>query len=732
VARTGAITDGEVLTQSFEWVPSLGIAVDLRMDGFAALMSWIIAGIGVAVVLYAVRYFSDGTADVGRLAGLLTLFAGSMLGIAFADDLLLLYTCWELTSVTSYLLIGNKHTDPKARAAALHALLVTSAGGLAMLGGFVLLGQAAGTFRLSEILADPPSGTKVSAGLALILLGAFTKSAQYPFHGWLPGAMAAPTPVSAYLHSATMVKAGIYLLARLAPAFAEVGFWRPVVLGVGLLTMVGGGLRAMRQHDLKLLLAYGTVSQLGFLVVMFGAGVPGATEAACVLLLAHALFKAALFMVVGILDVRLGTRDLRELPALGREWRAIAVVTVVSCASMAGAGPLAGFVAKEAGYESLYEASFAAAKGVLVAVVLASAITVAYSLRFAWGVLVAPRRAGRAATTARTVPGTWFAGPPVALATITLVLGVAPAVVDPIMGAAVQSIDPSAGPVHLALWHGFNVPLLLSLVTLVLGVGLFAADRAVSRVLALGERIPSSADAYVATLRGLNVAADRVTGLVQSGSLPVYAGVILLTAAVLPGVTLLRGASWPGWPEVASTPALVPVLAVVLGGALAAAGFRRRLAAVLFLGVVGYGMAGLFLVQGAPDLALTQVAIETLSTVLFVLVFRHFPGRFEPRSTARRRVLRVAISLAVASTVFGFALVAGQQPVGDEVSTEMIERSEPDGDGRNVVNVILVDFRGFDTLGEITVLAAAAIGMVALARAGRRAPRSQRREEATT
>ena len=266
-----------------------------------------------------------------------------------------------------------------------------------------------------------------------------------------------------------------------------------------------------------------------------------------------------------------------------------------------------------------------------------------------------------------------------------------------------------------------------------LGVGLFVRPTASCPACwPSGERIPSSADAYLATLRGLNVAADRVTGVVQSGSLPVYAGVILLTAAALPGITLLRGASWPGWPEFASTPALVPVLAVVLGGALAAAGFRRRLSAVLFLGVVGYGMAGLFLVQGAPDLALTQVAIETLSTVLFVLVFRHFPGRFEPRSTARRRVLRVAISLAVASTVFGFALVAGQQPVSDEVSTEMIERSEPEGDGRNVVNVILVDFRGFDTLGEITVLAAAAIGMVALARAGRRAPRSQRREEATT
>ena len=732
VARSGAILDGQVPTESIEWVPSLDIAVAVRLDGFAALLSWIVAGIGVAVVAYAARYFAPDTPDIGRLAGLLTLFAGAMLGVAVADDLLLLYTCWELTSVTSYLLIGNKHTDPKARAAALHALLVTSAGGLAMLGGFVLLGQAAGTYRLSEILADPPSGTRVTVGLAFVLLGVFTKSAQYPFHGWLPGAMAAPTPVSAYLHSATMVKAGIYLLARLAPAFATVGFWRPVVLGIGLLTMVGGGLRAMRQHDLKLLLAYGTVSQLGFLVVMFGSGVPGATEAACVLLLAHALFKAALFLVVGVLDVRLGTRDLRELPVLGREWRAIAAVTVVSCASMAGAGPLAGFVAKEAGYESLYEASFVASKVVLIAVVLASAITVAYSLRFAWGILVAPKRAGRPTAAASTAPAARFAAPAVVLAGFSLLLGVAPGLLDPIMDAAVQSIDPRADPVHLALWHGFNVPLVLSVLTLGLGIVLFAKDRVVARVLATGERIPSSADAYLATLRGLNVVADRSTGVVQNGSLPVYAGVILFTAAALPGITLLREATWPGWPDPVGGAAMVPVLAVILGGAIAAATFRRRLSAVLFLGVVGYGMAGLFLVQGAPDLALTQVAIETLSTVLFVLVFRHFPGRFEPRSTALARSLRVAISVAVAATVFSFALVAGQQPVSNDVSAEMVERAYPDGDGRNVVNVILVDFRGLDTLGEITVLAAAAIGMVALARAGRRAPRSQRRAEATT
>jgi multicomponent Na+:H+ antiporter subunit A len=355
---------------------------------------------------------------------------------------------------------------------------------------------------------------------------------------------------------------------------------------------------------------------------------------------------------------------------------------------------------------------------------------VAYSARFAWGVLVEPRRAARAE--AAGVPGRAFALPPELLGVVTVVLGIVPGVADVPMDAAVHALDERAGTVHLALWHGLNVPLLLSAVTIALGVALFAATGPLSRLLALGERIPSSSDAYLALLRGLNIVADRVTGVVQSGSLPVYTGVILLTAAVLPGVTLLQQGTWPGWPDLVSDPSLVPVLAVLLGGAIAAAAFRRRLAAVLFLGVVGYGMAGLFVVQGAPDLALTQVAIETLSTVLFVLVFRHFPGRFESRATRRGRVLRIAISLAVASMIFAFAMVAGQQPVSNDVSAEMVERSYPDGDGRNVVNVILVDFRAFDTMGEITVLAAAAIGMVALARAGRRTPRSQRRAEAAS
>jgi multicomponent Na+:H+ antiporter subunit A len=726
--RLPGVVDGDVVEQHVEWVPQIGLAIDLRLDGFAALMVLLVAGIGVLVFAYGTQYFDPRAVDVGRLAGLLVLFAGAMLGVVLADDLLLLYVCWELTSVTSYLLIGNRHEQARARAAGLQALLVTSAGGLAMLAGFVLLGQEAGTFRLSAILASPPAGTVVSVAILLVLLGAFTKSAQYPFHSWLPGAMVAPTPVSAYLHSATMVKAGVYLIARFAPVFVVVGFWRPLVLGVGVLTMVAGGLRALRQHDLKLLLAFGTISQLGLLVVVFGAGTAAATTAGCVLLLAHALFKAALFLVVGIVEHQTGTRDLRRLPALGPRWRPVAIVSLVSAASMAGLPLLIGFVAKEADYEAYVEAPFPGRGLVLVALVVGGALTAAYSARFCWGLLVEPGRRARAEQAAgeevdvpvAPAPAWAFVAPAAVLAAVTVLLGVVPGLADGLMTAAAQSLHVRAGEVHLAIWHGFNEALLLSSVSLLAGGLLFWARAPVSDLLAVGRDLPKAADVYLALLRGLNALARRVTAVVQNGSLPVYAGTILLTVAVLPTGALLLGEARPGDLELWATPTQVPAVGIVLGGALAAATIRRRFSAVLFLGVAGYGMAALFVVQGAPDLALTQVVVETLSTVLFVLVLRRLPDRFVRTSTTRRRAGRVAVSVAVGLSVFWFALVAGGPDPEPAVSDAMVAKALPEGYGHNVVNVILVDFRALDTLGEITVLATVAIGVVALARAGRR------------
>ena len=719
-AQLPAVLEGRVVTEHVSWVGRLGLALDLRLDGFAATMTLIVSGIGVLVLAYAASYFGSGVPNMGRLAGLLVLFAGAMVGLVQADHLLLLYTCWEITSITSYLLIGNNHTDADARAAALHALLVTSAGGLAMLGGFVLLASQAGTYRLSELAAGPaPAGAAVTAALVLILLGAFTKSAQYPFHAWLPGAMAAPTPVSAYLHSATMVKAGVYLIARLAPIFAAAAVWRPAVLVIGVATLVAGGLRALRQHDLKLLLAFGTVSQLGLMVVLFGAGTPAATTAGWTLLVAHALFKAALFMVVGILDHQTGTRDIEQLTPLGRGWWWVEATAAVSAASMAGVPLAAGFIAKEEAYGAFAEGSFMGSGLVLAAMVGGSMLTVAYAARFYWGAFVAPRRRARGDTD-RPAPPSWaFVAPAAVMAAASLGLGLAPQVLDRLASAAVRSIDAGAEPVHLALWHGFNLPLALSALTLAGGWLLWVTNRRAQKVLATGAAVPTGEAVYLFLLRALAATSRWVTGVVQNGSLPAYSGVILATAAVLPAVALLRSFDWPGWPAFGPI-GDVPLAGMLLLAAIGAATVRRRFSAAVFLGATGYAMAGLFVVDGAPDLALTQVAVETLTTVVFVLVLRQLPDRFERQSSSGRRAVRLGVAALVGTMVFLFAIVASGSRTAPPVSDEMIARAEPDGHGHNVVNVILVDFRALDTLLEITVLAVAAIGAVALARVGRR------------
>ena len=718
-AQLDRVADGNPVEQTAGWVDGLALSVDLRLDGLAATMSLIIAAVGVAVLLYAGRYFAPDARDLGRLAGLLALFAGSMIGLVQADHVLVLYACWELTSITSFLLIGNRHTESRARAAALHALLVTGAGGLALLGGLVILAQETGTHRLSEMLTrPPPDSPALSAAIVLVLVGAFTKSAQYPFHAWLPGAMAAPTPVSAYLHSATMVKAGVFLVARLAPTFAATDLWRPLVLTTGCCTMIFGGLRALRQHDLKLLLAFGTVSQLGLLMVLFGAGTAAATTAGWALLVAHAAFKATLFMVVGILDHQTGTRDIRELPALGSDWRAVEAVTVLAAASMAGVPLGAGFIAKELAYDALGAGSFAAGGVVLAIAVAGSMLTVAYAARFYWGAFVEPRRRRPEVRGGGPgAPGVAFLAPAAALALVGVVLGIAPGIGDRLATASIAGFR-GAAPVELSLWHGFGLPLALSALTLAGGTAVSLGNRWVQRRLARGSEVPSGAEVYLAGLRGLGVVSARVTGFVQNGSLPVYAGVILVTAAGLPAAVLLAERDWAGWPAFGSLRE-APIAMALLVAASGAAIVRRRFSAAVFLGVAGYAMAGLFVLSGAPDLALTQVAVETLSTVVFVLVLRRLPERFERESSVRRGV-RLAVAVAVGATVFGFALVAAGHRLTPPVSEEMVARSVPDGHGRNVVNVILVDFRGFDTLGEITVLAVASIGAVALARAGRR------------
>ena len=723
-ARAGGVLDGRPVTEVRPWLGALDLELAFRLDGFALLMVALVSGIGVAVFAYAASYFAPRP-DLGRFAGLLTAFAGSMLGLVLTDNLLVLYVCWELTSVTSYLLIGFDDTKATARAAALQALLITSAGGLAMLAGFVLLGQAAGTYTLSAILAAPPTGATVGIAAALILAGAFSKSAQVPFHSWLPGAMAAPTPVSAYLHSATMVKAGVYLIARFAPALAPiVGWWRPVVVGVGVVTMLVGGLTALRQHDVKLLLAHGTVSQLGFLVALLGAGWEEATFAGAALLLAHGLFKATLFMTVGIVDHAAHTRDLRRLSGLHATLRPVAVTAAVATASMAGLPPLLGFVAKEAGLEALlHEGSRGVA--VLVGIVAGSALTAAYGARFLWGAFATkPGRAG--APMARTPvdrPGRAILLPAVVLTVATVVLGAVPALADPLVEAAARALDAGVEGVHLKLWHGFTVALGLSALAIGLGLALHAGRDGVERLRSRMPVTPSGTEVYQATLAGTLRLADRVTAVVQSGSLPRYLLVTLATVLALPGVALLGGPGIPTDLPLAESALQAVVALLIVVAALVAATVRRRFAAVLALGGVGYGVAVLFVVQGAPDLALTQLLVETLVIVIFVLVLRHLPERFSRPPRRLPSVMRAAVAGGVGVLVAAFAVIAGSARTSPGVSGDLLARSLPEGGGRNVVNVILVDFRGLDTLGEITVLAVAALGIASLVLSGRSAAR---------
>lgn len=710
--------DGTEVTQSITWVEQLGLTIDLRFDGFSGLMLCLIAGIGTLVFVYARSYFHEGP-KLGRTAAILLTFAGAMVGLVLADNLFALFLFWELTSITSFLLIGTDDERAGPRAAANQALLITGGGGLAMLGGFVLIGQAAGTFTMSEILAAPPSGTAVTVGLLLVLLGALTKSAQAPFHSWLPGAMAAPTPISAYLHSATMVKAGVYLVARFSPAFATVGWWRWTVVTLGLVTMLLGGYRSLRQHDLKLLLAFGTVSQLGLMMVLFGIGTTEATFAGCLVLLAHGMYKASLFMTVGIIDHETGTRDLRRLTGLGRRWPLVLASAAVVAASMAGVPPTLGFIAKEEALAS-FDGATPGGWAILVGVVVGSVLTVAYSARFLWGAF------GPAdATTRRPVgneahlPKLRFTLPAQLLAVLTLVCGVVPVLVSGIIDDAFEALWGEAPEEHVALWHGFTLALGLSVLVLAAGAALWYVRDRVEQLQDRVPDLPSSQRGYDRTVKDLLATADTVTGITQSGSLPVYLSVILATMVILPTGALLGGAEIPSL-TFADSPLQVVVGAVMIVCAVAAAIARRRFSAVLLVGAIGYGMAALFVIQGAPDLAITQLLIETLGVVIFVLVIRYLPDEF-PRSPFRgAQAFRVGLAVAVGIFVFGFTMLAIGARNVPPIASEYVERSVPEGGGKNVVNVIVVDFRGFDTMGEITVLAVAALGVASIVRAGRR------------
>ncbi|MEE6264003.1 Na+/H+ antiporter subunit A [Plantactinospora sonchi] len=723
VGNAGPVTAGGALVETYPWVPGLGLDLALRVTTLSWLMVLLIGGIGALVLVYCAGYFGADEPGLGRFVGVFVGFVGAMLGVVVSDDLLLLYVFWELTSVCSYLLIGQHPEQRASRRAAAQALIVTTLGGLAMLVGFVMIGQHAGTYRWSEIAArPPPGGGYLATAVLLILVGALTKSAIFPASFWLPAAMAAPTPVSAYLHAAAMVKAGVYLVALLAPVYADTGPWRPVVLVAGAGTMLLGGWAALRQVDLKLLLAYGTVSQLGLLIVLVGAGTRDAALAGVAMLLAHALFKAALFLVVGIVDQRAGTRDLTVLSGLWRRMPLVGVVAGLAAASMAGIPPLFGFVAKEAVFEAV-----AGDPPLLAALVAGSVLTVAYAARFVWGTFA--DRPGAGTTPTRPVEPALLV-PPALLAVAGLALGVLAGPVDELLGAYPGLFG--ATDYHLALWHGPGLALGLSAGVLAGGGLLFVLRGPLGAVLAR-LRAPFDGDtAYQHATRGLDRVAVEVTGATQRGSLPDYLGIILLVLVVAPGGVLLLGDPWPDRQPQWGSPMQAAIGSVLVLAAVLAVRARRRLTAVILVGITGYGVALLFVLYGAPDLALTQFLVETVTIVIFALVLRRLPARFSARPLRRTRWGRIALGVVVGVVMSGLALAATGGRRATPVSVDYPEAARTFGYGRNVVNVTLVDIRAWDTMGEIAVLVAAATGVASLIFQRRRGPRRPRRHDLPT
>jgi len=716
VAQAGAVTAGEERVEVVRWVPFLDLQLAFRTDALALVLGLLVTGVGALVLAYCSSYFDDDEQGLGRFAGVLVAFAGAMLGLVLADDVLLLYVLWELTTVFSYLLIGHLTEQRSSRLAAMRALVVTTFGGLAMLVGLVVLAERAGTYRLSELVASPPAaGAATTTGLVLVLVGALSKSAIWPFSLWLPSAMAAPTPVSAYLHAAAMVKAGVYLLARLAPGFADAPGWHPLVLGLGGATMLVGGYRALRQYDLKLLLAHGTVSQLGFMTVLVGVGGPDGALAGLALVCAHGLFKSTLFLSVGAVDHATGTRDLRQLSGVPRRLPVVTAAALLAAASMAGITPLAGFAAKESAFDALLHGEEGWATAALVVVVLGSGLTAAYTIRFCWGAFASK---GLPATPGHPV-GAWLSVAPAVLALASVVVGVATGPWERLLApyAASTGGEPE---VHLETWYGLSPAFGLSLASIALGALLFAARRTVLRVQALAPVLVDTERGYGRLVRLVERLAVETTGATQRGSLPAYLGVIFTVLVLGPGLSAALSGAWDFRVRWWDSPAQLATGAVVAAAALAAVRARRRLKAAVLLGVTGYGTALLFALHGAPDLALTQVLVETVSLVVFVLVLRRLPPYFSDRPLKRSRYVRAGLAVAVGGAVSAAGLVAAGARTATPVSVRFPQQAYDEGGGRNVVNVVLVDIRAWDTVGELSVLLVAATGVASLVFLGHR------------
>ncbi|WP_157115753.1 hydrogen gas-evolving membrane-bound hydrogenase subunit E [Ketogulonicigenium robustum] len=701
-----AVTSGQIPTFGIDWAPALGIRLSFMLDGLSLLFALLISGIGSLIFLYATGYMGNHPRFRGFIATLFA-FMIAMLGLVMARDLITLFLFWELTSVTSYLLIGFNHDSPQARRNALQAMLITAGGGLALLAGFILIETAAGSYDLAQILSGPglQNNPHYTAILILVLLGAFTKSAQFPFHFWLPNAMAAPTPVSAYLHSATMVKAGVYLLARLHPTLADTTAWSITLGTLGATTAVLASVLALRQSDMKQALAYTTLMALGTITLFLAGSGPYALTAALTFLVAHALYKATLFMVVGAIDHSTGTRQIAALGGLRRAMPLTALAAVLAAASMAGLPPLVGWIAKEllyAGALTLHPASLATA-----AALAANALMVAVAATLA----IRPFFGADKPTPipAHEAPWTMLLGP-LLLAALGLVTGLAaPQTLGPLIEASLTTslAQPRAAGLHL--WAGWNLPLFLSGVTFAAGALIFALRAPIVRWLdTIFTALPRFDTGWDRALDAFKAGTAWQTRALQTGRLTDY---LLVTFIVIAGA--ITGTVLAVQPQisaaVAGTPFLWLIAALTGAGGVAALTTRSRIAAIAGLGTVGIGVAVIFLYFGAPDVATTQLMVETLAAVLFAIGALRLPAVAETR-TRRRQILHAALAATIGVGVTLTILAIGAHPLDRHITTYFEENAYTLAHGLNIVNVILVDFRAFDTFGELIVVLLAAFG----------------------
>jgi multicomponent K+:H+ antiporter subunit A len=721
-----AVFAGNAVHNRWDWVPEIGLNLSFRLDGLSLMFAGLILFIGLMIVIYA-HFYLSAKDSVAKFYSEMMLFMAAMLGVVLSDNLLLLVVFWELTSLSSFLLVGFWSHRADARAGARQALAVTGGGGLVMLGGFVLLGHIAGTFELSEMLGQVASiqaDPLFVPALLLILVGAFTKSAQFPFHFWLPDAMAAPTPVSAYLHSATMVKAGVFLMMRMYPVLAGTGVFEAVVTTVGLITVLFAAFIALFKHDLKGLLAYSTVSHLGLITFLVGLGSPLAAVAAVFHVLNHATFKASLFMIAGIVDHETHSRDMRQLGGLYKLMPWTATLSMVAAASMAGIPLTNGFLSKEMFFTEAVEGSAGMAGvwpwAVPVLVTLAGVFSVAYSLRFVHDTYF-NGPIGDVPNPHPHEPPLGMKLPAMILVTMCIVVGLLPALTfGPLVHVAATALVGGGLPeYHLAIWHGFNMPLLMSAIAVAAGVGIYLWLARARRLHAI------SSEAWFGPLTGRQIFEALIDGVfrwsgrisirLETGSLQRYLGWLMGAAVVVAAVQLVGSGVGAGDRNLLpASPLAVAVWALLLATCVAIAlTHHQRFQAVILVGVVGLVTSLVFVSLSAPDLALTQLSVEVVSTVLLLMGLALLPQHTPGESSTARRLRDGALALAGGAGMAWVAWVLLTRN-HDSISWFFLEKSLPIGGGTNVVNVILVDFRGYDTFGEITVLGIAAIGVLAL------------------